>query len=73
MGYAGRGQSKMTTGGFRREVKEDGGWGGMEGKEEVMERAQESARGRGEGRVSLDTVLSSADVLAALLTISLDC
>lgn len=45
----------------------------MEGKEEVMERVQESARGRGEGRVSLDTVLSSTDVLAALLTISLDC
>lgn len=45
----------------------------MEEKEEVMERAQESARGRGEGRVSLDTVLSSTEVLVALLTISLDC
>lgn len=32
MGYAGRGQSKRTTGGFRREVKEDGGWGGWKEK-----------------------------------------
>lgn len=44
-----------------------------EGWEEVMERACMYAGGRGEGRVSLDTVVSITDVMVALLTMSLCC
>lgn len=53
-----------------------GGWrerGRREGREKVMKRARERAGGRGEGRVSRDTVVSSTDVLVALLTVSLYC
>lgn len=46
---------------------------GREGGEEVMKRARERAGGRGEERVSEDAVVSSADVLVALLTVSLYC
>lgn len=38
-----------------------------------MKRARECAERRGEGRVSGDTVVSSADVFVALLTMSLYC
>lgn len=38
-----------------------------------MKRAQERAGGRGEGRVSGGSVVSSADVFVALLTMSLYC
>lgn len=38
-----------------------------------MKRPRERAGGRGEGRVSGDTVVSSTDVLVALLTVSLYC
>lgn len=56
-------------------MKEDGEWGmeGAKGREEVMKRASECAGGRGEGRVSRDTVVFCAAALVALLTMSLYC
>lgn len=54
-------------------MKEDGEWGmgGGDRSGEVMKRAREHAGGRGEGRVSGDTVVSSTGVFVGLLTMSL--
>lgn len=51
----------------------EGGNERRKGGEEVMKRAQERAGRRGERRVSGDTVVSCADMLVALLTMSLYC